>query len=144
MDISVITNPFADVYEADMAAPERICRQDPFPPRHRLTCAEMVAADRNACIATNGAAYVSEGEVLFDVPRYEANGGDYGALSGRSLDDLLAGRAGGGGTDNKRQPRRLRPVVQPSKPGDAGMDRRILKRRAMPRATPAGTSNARP
>jgi cysteinyl-tRNA synthetase len=87
VDISVITNRFADVYEADMAA------LNALPPTHspRATAymTEMVALIER--LIQQGAAYVSESEVLFDVPRYEANGGDYGALSGRSLDDLLAG-----------------------------------------------------
>jgi cysteinyl-tRNA synthetase len=112
VDISVITNKFADVYEADMAA------LNALPPTHspRATAYmdQMVALIEKLIAA--GAAYVSAGEVLFDVPRYEANGGDYGALSGRALDDLLAG-ARVEVADNKKSPADF-VLWKPSKPGE--------------------------
>jgi cysteinyl-tRNA synthetase len=112
VDISVITNKFADVYEADMAA------LNALPPTHspRATAymGEMVALIEKLIAA--GAAYVSAGEVLFDVPRYEANGGDYGALSGRALDDLLAG-ARVEVADNKKSPADF-VLWKPSKAGE--------------------------
>jgi len=40
-----------------------------------------------AAILDHGCAYQAEGHVLFDVSSYEA----YGALSGRNLDDMIAG-----------------------------------------------------
>ncbi len=40
-----------------------------------------------AAIIDNGCAYAAEGHVLFDVSAYEA----YGRLSGRNLDDMIAG-----------------------------------------------------
>jgi cysteinyl-tRNA synthetase len=40
-----------------------------------------------AAIVENGCAYAAEGHVLFDVAAYEA----YGRLSGRNLDDMIAG-----------------------------------------------------
>ena len=112
VDISVITNKFADVYETDMAA------LNALPPTHspRATAymGEMVALIEKLIAAE--AAYVSEGEVLFDVPRYEAKGGDYGALSGRALDDLLAG-ARVEVADNKKSPADF-VLWKPSKPGE--------------------------
>jgi cysteinyl-tRNA synthetase len=116
VDISVITNRFADVYEADMAA------LNALPPTHspRATdyMAQMVALIEKLLDAK--AAYVSAGEVLFDVPRYEAEGGDYGALSGRSLDDLLAG-ARVEVADNKRNFADF-VLWKPSKPGEPQWD----------------------
>jgi cysteinyl-tRNA synthetase len=116
VDISVITKRFADVYEADMAA------LNALPPTHspRATDHMPEMARLIEAMIQNGAAYVSEGEVLFDVPRYEANGGDYGALSGRSLDDLLAG-ARVEVADNKRNPADF-VLWKPSKPGEPEWD----------------------
>jgi len=70
-------------------------------------------------IAAN-AAYVSEGEVLFDVPAYEAQGGQYGALSGRSLDDMIAG-ARVEVAENKRNAADF-VLWKPSKPGEPEWD----------------------
>ena len=80
-----------------------------------------------------GHAYEAGGEVLFDVSSMP----DYGQLSGRNLDDNLAG-ARIAVDAHKKQPRRFRALeaVQPTTnpagtaPGAA--------------AAPAGTSNARP
>ena len=112
VDISVITNRFAEVYEQDMAALNAL--QPTHSPRATAYMAEMVALIGKLLEAK--AAYVSDGEVLFDVPRYEANGGDYGALSGRSLDDLLAG-ARVEVADNKRNPADF-VLWKPSKAGE--------------------------
>ena len=69
-------------------------------------------ADMVALIETliqRGAAYVSYGEVLFDVNAYDAGTGRYGKLSGRALDDMIAGAAGRGGGQQASR-RRLRAV----------------------------------
>ena len=116
VDISVITNRFADVYEADMAALNAL--PPTLSPRATDHMPEMTALIET--MIQNGAAYVSEGEVLFDVPRYEAYGGEYGALSGRSLDDLMAG-ARVEVADNKRNPADF-VLWKPSKPGEPEWD----------------------
>ena len=87
VDISVITNKFADIYNADMAA------LNALPPTHQPRATdhmgEMVALIEK--LLTRNLAYVSQGEVLFDVAAYEKDNGDYGALSGRKLSDMIAG-----------------------------------------------------
>jgi cysteinyl-tRNA synthetase len=85
--IGTITDRFAAIYNEDLKALG--CLEPTLQPRATDHMAEM-AAMIETLIAKN-AAYVSDGEVLFDVARYEAEGGDYGALSGRSLDDMIAG-----------------------------------------------------
>ena len=87
VDISVITNKFADIYEADMASLNAL--QPTHSPRATAYMTEMVALIEK--LIGEGAAYVSDGEVLFDVNHYDAGAGRYGALSGRSLDDMIAG-----------------------------------------------------
>ncbi len=116
VDISVITNKFADVYEADMAA------LNALPPTHspRATAYMAQMASLIERLLAEGAAYVSGGDVLFDVPAYEAKGGDYGALSGRSLDDLLAG-ARVEVAENKRNAADF-VLWKPSKPGEPEWD----------------------
>lgn len=42
-------------------------------------------------ILDKGLAYVSNGSVYFDVQKYREQGGDYGELSGRDIDELIAG-----------------------------------------------------
>ncbi len=56
-------------------------------------------------IIQRGLAYEVGGSVYFDVPRYNAEGGEYGRLSGRVVEELLAGtRAELAGQDEKRHP----------------------------------------
>ena len=83
VDISVITNRYADIYTADMAALGAL----------RPTLEPRVTHNMDAilhqiqALIDNGHAYPAEGHVLFDVESYKA----YGALSNRSLDDMIAG-----------------------------------------------------
>ena len=51
-----------------------------------------------------GLAYEANGSVYFDVKAYQAAGNDYGKLSGRVLDDLLAGQRSLAGQEEKRNP----------------------------------------
>jgi cysteinyl-tRNA synthetase len=83
IDISVITNRFAEVYEADMAA------LNALPPTHspRATHYIEAMADQIKRLIEADAAYVAEGHVLFRIAAFP----DYGKLSGRSLDDMIAG-----------------------------------------------------
>ncbi len=56
-------------------------------------------------ILGRGLAYVVNGSVYFDVPKYNAEGLTYGRLSGRVVEELLAGtRAELAGQDEKRSP----------------------------------------
>ncbi len=56
-------------------------------------------------ILGRGLAYVVNGSVYFDVPRYNAEGLNYGRLSGRVVEELLANtRAELAGQDEKRSP----------------------------------------
>lgn len=83
VDISVITNRYADIYNADMAALG--CAAPDLQPRvtHNM---DAIISQIAALIAHNHA-YEAEGHVLFDVASYES----YGALSKRSVDDMIAG-----------------------------------------------------
>ncbi len=116
VDISVITNKFAGIYEADMEA------LNALPPTHspRATAymGEMVRLIER--LIGEAAAYVSEGEVLFDVGAYDAGTGRYGALSGRSLDDMIAG-ARVEVAENKRNAADF-VLWKPSKPGEPSWD----------------------
>jgi len=56
-------------------------------------------------IMSRGLAYEANGSVYFDVPKYNAEGLNYGRLSGRVVEELLAGtRAELAGQDEKRSP----------------------------------------
>ena len=50
----------------------------------------------------NGVAYESNGSVYFDVNAYNAKGNNYGKLSGRNIDELIAGYRDLDGQDEKR------------------------------------------
>ena len=88
VDISVITNRFADIYNADMTALNAL--PPTFQPRATDHMPDMVAMIED--LITRGAAYVTDdGEVLFRVAEYDAGSGRYGKLAKRSLDDMIAG-----------------------------------------------------
>lgn len=59
--------------------------QPTFEPRATESIAEMIAIMER--LLSNGCAYIAEGHVLFDVAKMK----DYGRLSGRSLDEMIAG-----------------------------------------------------
>jgi cysteinyl-tRNA synthetase len=70
-------------YHADLAALN--CAPPDVEPRATGTIGEMIAMIER--LIGNGHAYAADGHVLFDVPSFPR----YGALSGRSPDELLAG-----------------------------------------------------
>ncbi|OOG52571.1 cysteine--tRNA ligase [Rhodanobacter sp. B05] len=81
--ISTITERYARAYHDDMArlgiaAPDI----EPYATAH---IGEIIAMSQ--ALIADGHAYVAEGHVLFDVASYP----DYGALSGRDTDELIAG-----------------------------------------------------
>ncbi|MEM6372728.1 MAG: cysteine--tRNA ligase [Pseudomonadota bacterium] len=72
-----------DWYHADMDALGAL--RPNFAPRATGYIAQMVAMISG--LVTDGFAYENDGHVLFRVRKYQ----DYGALSGRSVDDMIAG-----------------------------------------------------
>ena len=82
-DIAELSARYADAYEADVRALGNV---DPdLAPRATDHIAEMLAMI--AALIEKGHAYAAEGHVLFAVD----SDPDYGALSKRSLDDMIAG-----------------------------------------------------
>ena len=83
VDISVITDRYHAKYLADMnvlgVLPPDI---EPFATMHIEDMQAMIAG-----LIASGHAYEAEGHVVFDVTK----DGDYGSLSGRSRDDMIAG-----------------------------------------------------
>ena len=110
--ISAISDKFAAIYNDDLAALG--CLEPTLQPRATDHIVEMVVLIET--LIEKGAAYVSAGEVLFDVARYDAGEGDYGALSGRSLDDMIAG-ARVEVAENKKNAADF-VLWKPSKPGE--------------------------
>lgn len=82
-DISDITNETIDWYLSDMGVLDAL-RPD-IMPRATQYIPQMVAMIED--LIAKGHAYAAEGHVLFAVESYA----DYGALSGRSIDDMIAG-----------------------------------------------------
>lgn len=81
-------------------------RLNAFPPSieptatgHIVEQIEMVQT-----IIDKGWAYESNGSVYFDVETYNKEGGDYGVLSGRKMDELQAGSRALDGQEEKRNP----------------------------------------
>jgi cysteinyl-tRNA synthetase len=83
VDISVITDRFTKIYREDSAALNILAPT--LEPAATAHMAEMIALMEK--LVADGFAYAAEGHVLFDVTAYE----QYGALSKRSLDDMIAG-----------------------------------------------------
>ena len=81
--IGEITARYEAAYLEDMA---RLNVRAPDIAPHVTDHMDAIVAQIQAII-DNGAAYAAEGHVLFDVAAYA----DYGALSGRNLDDMIAG-----------------------------------------------------
>ena len=55
-------------------------------------------------ILDKGLAYEVNGSVYFDVKKYNAEGGNYGELSGRNIEDLMAGSRALDGQSEKKNP----------------------------------------
>jgi cysteinyl-tRNA synthetase len=108
VDISVITRRFTDIYHQDMDALGAL--RPTIEPRATDHVAEMLALI--ARLIENGCAYAAEGHVLFDTQAFPA----YGKLSGRSLDDMMAG-ARVEVAPYKRHPADF-VLWKPSKPGE--------------------------
>ena len=83
VDISVITERFATIYNQDVAALN--CLTPTLQPRATAHIPEMLAMIGQ--LIDRGHAYAAEGHVLFDTTSFP----DYGRLSGRTLDDMVAG-----------------------------------------------------
>ena len=81
--IEVITARYLDAYHADMSVLGAL--RPTVEPRATETMAEII--DMIGRLLRNNAAYQAEGHVLFNVQAYS----DYGKLSGRSMDDMIAG-----------------------------------------------------
>jgi len=83
LPIAAITDKYAAIYREDMAklgvAPPDV---EPLATQH---IAAIVAMCEN--LIASGHAYAAEGHVLFDVEKFA----DYGKLSGRATDELIAG-----------------------------------------------------
>jgi len=106
--IDVITARYLDAYHADMAALGAL--PPTFEPRATQTMDAIIAMIGR--LVRNDAAYAAEGHVLFSTPAYS----DYGKLSGRTLDDMIAG-ARIDVAPYKRHPADF-VLWKPSKPGE--------------------------
>lgn len=83
VEIEVITKKFADIYRQDMAAlGVALPDIEPHATDHMREIINMVAH-----LIEQGYAYEAEQHVMFNVPAYS----DYGQLSGRNRDDMIAG-----------------------------------------------------
>ena len=90
------TVDFRNVMQQLGALPPSI---EPTATGHIVEQIEMTKA-----IIEKGWAYEVNGSVYFDVNTYNAEGGDYGVLSGRKMDELLAGSRVLDGQEEKRNP----------------------------------------
>ena len=110
--IATITEKFVDIYRADMAS-LGVAAPD-MEPRATAHIGEIIAMIGQ--LVDNGSAYEAQGHVLFAVDAFA----DYGKLSGRSLDDMVAG-ARVEIADYKRNPADF-VLWKPSKPGEPVWD----------------------
>ncbi len=83
VDISVVTEKYADIYRKDMGVLGVLAPD--LEPKATETIAEMIEMMERLIAA--GHAYAAEGHVLFNVPSFA----DYGRLSGRDRDEMVAG-----------------------------------------------------
>jgi cysteinyl-tRNA synthetase len=81
--IEVITSRYLDAYHADMSFLGAL--RPTHEPRATQTMEAII--DMIGRLVRNNAAYAAEGHVLFNTQAYS----DYGKLSGRSMDDMIAG-----------------------------------------------------
>jgi len=81
--IEVITARYLDAYHSDMSALGSL--RPTFEPRATRTMDAIIAMIER--LVRNNAAYATEGHVLFNTAAYS----DYGKLSHRSMDDMIAG-----------------------------------------------------
>jgi cysteinyl-tRNA synthetase len=81
--IEVITGRYLDAYHADMSVLGAL--KPTFEPRATETMTEII--DMIGRLVRNNAAYEADGHVLFNTEAYS----DYGKLSRRPLDELIAG-----------------------------------------------------
>lgn len=81
--INVITERYTEIYHQDMAA-LNVALPD-VEPKATEHMAEIIVMIES--LITKGFAYEAEGHVLFDVAKFA----DYGELSGRKVEDMLAG-----------------------------------------------------
>jgi len=90
------TVDFHNVMNSFNALPPSI---EPTATGHLIEQIEMIQE-----ILAKGLAYESNGSVYFDVKKYMEEGGDYGALSGRDVDELMSGSRDLEGQEEKKNP----------------------------------------
>ena len=112
VDISVVTDKFTAIYHQDMDALGAL--RPTLEPRATAHIGEMLALI--GALVQRGHAYAAEGHVLFDTASFA----QYGQLSGRSLDEMIAG-ARVEVADYKRNPADF-VLWKPSKPGEPVWD----------------------
>ncbi|MCB9196135.1 MAG: cysteine--tRNA ligase [Flavobacteriales bacterium] len=87
---------FHDIMKQFNALPPSI---EPTATGHIIEQIEMIQT-----ILQKGLAYESNGSIYFDVQRYMEEGGAYGELSGRDIEELMSGSRDLDGQDEKRNP----------------------------------------
>jgi cysteinyl-tRNA synthetase len=112
VDISAITDKFTAIYHQDMDALGAL--RPTIEPRATAHIGEMLTLIGD--LVQRGHAYAADGHVLFDTSSFA----EYGQLSGRSLDDMIAGaRVEVAGY--KKNPADF-VLWKPSKPGEPAWD----------------------
>ncbi|PHR91330.1 MAG: cysteine--tRNA ligase [Robiginitomaculum sp.] len=110
VEISVITNEFADIYNKDLKALN--CLMPTQQPRATAHMDEMIAMIKK--LIAGDFAYEGEGHVFFDITKYAA----YGELSGNTLEQLQKGdRVGEAEYARKKNPEDF-VLWKPSKEGE--------------------------